>query len=552
MAIRLPIRQQTLRPVSGATPQVPEGGQGERAIAQGLGALGQGVEQIRKNELDLQKKRNLRELLELESKFEDAIRKQDVELRQQRRGTAAEGVTNDADTWYANTVEDIVGSASNEVVQQLFTESSIKRRDGFLDSIALFEAKEGDAALVTAAESAVENNVQLAGRLADNPSAIKDIRAQNIEYVNALAETLHWSDSQTQLTLETKLSQMHRQVFDSLVDTNPAAAKAHFEQYKDEIQDHSYYTDTLLKADRTIEAQTEFDALLDEHGDDYLAMREAASEKLEGWVQDDVVRRIANEEQAQKRAETALSNEVTNTAYQQFVAGGVRTDAIDRAVWRQLGELNAPAQLSLLQQEKNFRDGVDKTNSEAFMYLWTLASNPETQDLFMDINIPVEYGHELSVGDRNYLFHMRENIEAGRNSSVRTSSQIISDGMLGLEDDDARAEFVRQVNDAAAAERDTTGQPVSDKRLEEIVNQQRSNITWTTDRSRFIPGVTERSEPFQSILADPEQFFTENPAARINATQQADLEAALREARIPVTEENILFYHLKNLGFVED
>jgi hypothetical protein len=185
----------------------------------------------------MQERDNADRIFAAETALKDDLIKFTTEQRN-KRGAAAladGGVTQQTEQWFGEALQRHSGVLTNDRQRQLFTQAAAKLRLQTVQAMSLHQAQEARTSVVDSANASIVGSINLAAANANDwtvaESSAKDIRAR----VAVLAGVNGWDDTVRDGVVGEKLTQLHKQMIEQLVKTNPAGAKAYYDKYEKEI-----------------------------------------------------------------------------------------------------------------------------------------------------------------------------------------------------------------------------------------------------------------------------------------------------------------------------
>lgn len=246
MAKRIPIPTYTQQRELPAGPnQLPSVRQTAAPTADQLGAnarvptdyVGQGLRSAGKDFMDVGLQMQAREdadlVMRAETVLHDRLREKQAEWSK-RRGVQAWGITEDATGWWD---DEAVKAAEglNERQRVAFEQTRQRLRTQSLNAMSRYEFDQRHQSLDESAQANVVASINFAAANPTDPAAIAAARADVERAVNARAGINGWVTARRDLEMGSKLTLLHKQVLQTLVDQNPAAAKAYLDAHEEEI-----------------------------------------------------------------------------------------------------------------------------------------------------------------------------------------------------------------------------------------------------------------------------------------------------------------------------
>lgn len=540
MPIQVPeLGDTSQRPLS--LPRAPSLGDG------GLSSISRGVSQATDVLQDVQlrqaQERNVARIFEAETQLDNLYRQKEAEFRQ-RRGSAAFGLQDEATAWWdGEEPARIAAELDNDVQRTLFSRALAKRRGASLDALAAYEAGERHSATELAARSAVATQVSFAAQNYDSPAAVSAARDDVIQKVEVLGTLNGWDRNVLAAELRTNLTNLHRQVFENMLDANPAAANAYIEAHKNEIDGTIW--DQLKKAADTGNEIKEAQRVADEawaSGKRGTALFDAIRGKAEGEVRERALAmakaRNAEVEQEQNTYKANLLDEA-EAAFAQNGLAGITPSLESRMLRAGLGG----ALTSLRNRAWQPQDKVptDWTTYEAVKNeINTLAE----RDLSTFRLTP--YLDRLNSREVDALSQLIESRKKGLPDNVATTEQLLAEAHnamgWGAGDAEAKGLFDRRVREAIDAEQRATGKELNDEQKRKVID--RMLIKGEVPRNWWL----DRSAQFFEVVGTPDEA---NFRLDIPKAQRREIEAALKARNVAVDEATVQRYYRAYLDWQE-
>lgn len=184
----------------------------------------------------MQEKENADAVFQAETKWKQEYVEFQADIGKNRKGDFAKGVTEDTKRWWDDAAKRHSEALGNDVQRRLLLNRMSAVRLNSFESVSKFEAAERERSLDMSAAASKVASIDLAAASGDAASV--EVAIRDIEKINAFSaarkgitdpkvlETLNLDDT----------TKLHKQVIQTLVKKNPNAAKAYFEQYKEQIR----------------------------------------------------------------------------------------------------------------------------------------------------------------------------------------------------------------------------------------------------------------------------------------------------------------------------
>ena len=235
----------------------------EQEIATGRGLMQAGTGVAAAANL-MQDRENADMLFRAETALKDDYLTFEDDVRNNRRGQGAWGVTKDADKWFAEQEKKHSAALTNDVQRQLFNRSVSKLRQSAVGSLSTYEAGERRRSLEESASASIVGSINLAAKAAADglavpatppstldadgnpvaptapPNPISGLKSDVLKRVQVLADLNGWSPERKQFEEAKHLTNLHKQVIQNLTDKAPDKARQYFEANKAEIDGSEY------------------------------------------------------------------------------------------------------------------------------------------------------------------------------------------------------------------------------------------------------------------------------------------------------------------------
>ena len=210
-------------PLQGGFQQAPDVSSGTRALAQGLGAVGDVA--LRVAERDAQV-----EAYTADTNIAGAWLKWSAENSRKYQGENAGQYLPAAEEWW-NTTKKNATEALSPRAKALVGESLQRKMASSLGGVAQHVEQQKDQHADQVASASIGTTIQFGATSGDVEGAAKSVRTQ----VAQLGGRKGWTTAQVQAETEKQLSALHISRVTTLASDNPTAAQAYFEANKEEI-----------------------------------------------------------------------------------------------------------------------------------------------------------------------------------------------------------------------------------------------------------------------------------------------------------------------------
>src|SRR6185437_12878400 len=459
--------------------------------------LGQGEQQFGADAMEAAARIAHRENADAVFKAEATLKDQYLQFEQsvrQRQGTNAWGVTTDAANWWKKTAADITGSLQNDAQRQIFAHTAASLREQSLSSISAYENEQQHQSVEDSAKSSIAGSINIAAANPNDPNAVGQAKSDILKRLTVLKSLNGWTPERYQLEQGNALTDLHTQVIQSLVDTNPDAAKAYLDANRGEI--NGVQLDGLDKAVRTgtITQQSQIAAtdILGGSNSESEALAQARA-KYSGQVQDAIVTRIHERFAEQQDIQDRNEKNAADQAWHILDSQGY--SAIPPSLLNGVNGETAKA----LRDEANRRASGENavTDWSKFYQLRTLAM--QHPDQFAKQDLRVDFS-SLAPSERRTLIDLQAQLNAPsaqRDASTFNNQLAATHRTLGIQGKPpAMGEFDSQAMQAVQdLEQQLKRKPTFDERqqvLDKMMTQGKASSWWTS--GRYYQSVAEGSQ----------------------------------------------------------
>lgn len=285
--------------------------------------------------LEMQAREDADMIFRAETVLKERLREKDAEWSE-RRGVQSWNVAKDAGAWW-DTEAVKVAEGLNERQRIAFDQTLGRLRSASLDRVTRFEAEQRRASLDESAQANIVSTVNFAIANADNPEAIRDARKDIERAVNVRAGLNGWTDARRGMEMTSKLTLLHDQMLDSLIDRDPAAAERYLEAHREEIEpaQRKKITDKVNGASRLAKAQSFADDVMARGVTEAEAMAEAR-QKFSGEDERVAVNEVKVRHQEIRAARESAQKDALDKAYGEMGPTGT-VASIKPSTWARLG-----------------------------------------------------------------------------------------------------------------------------------------------------------------------------------------------------------------------
>lgn len=297
--------------------------------------------------MKMQEREDADMIFRAETVLKDRLRAKSEEWSN-RRGVQAWDLTKDASQWWDSEATK-AAEGLNERQRVAFDQTLARMRGASLDTITRFEAEQRRTSLDESAQASIVGSINFAAANPDNPEAINAARGDIARSVLERGRLNGWTPERTQVEAQTKLTALHKQVLEGLVDKDPTAAEAYLKQHREEIAGAE--RDTVNKlvegASRLKKAQSFADDVMARGITEAEAMAEAR-QKFEGEDERIAVNEVKVRHQEIRAAREAAQKDALDAAYGEMGPTGT-VASIKPSTWAKLG---GDAQRRLIEQDE--------------------------------------------------------------------------------------------------------------------------------------------------------------------------------------------------------
>lgn len=470
MPIRIPTSQeQSLGPLGApAVPRVDTSGLRQTAEQQR-----QVTDAFTQAQERMQQQRDNTMVLTAVSEFSDLERAESAKWRE-RRGVAAAGLQQDAAAWWDNKPGEVLAKLETPEQRDMFQREIAKRREGSLDSLAVFEAAEGQKAQREATAAYIDLQIEDGGEFA----------RENI--LGAVAEQVR-ADNGGQLPSELfaaagleALTKLHSQNLDQLIDIDPVAAETYFNDNIAEI-DRGLHEQIRKKLDASNElfgAQTAVDELwakglrktelFDAVREKYTGDKTKAAERERALS----IARQQQNELEEVTAETVRTK--VNAAWDKYLNSNLGLSALSAQDVANMREHDPDGYHKMLQNPGAKFDAT-YTAPASYRSAEILIETASAEEL-ATVNMQRLYSTTIAQDDLRHLDAMRvarlESIAGGKPVSTLTQKKSAAHSILGYSSsDDEQGTFDRDLDARIRKARADKGGELTDEEEQVVVDR---------------------------------------------------------------------------------
>jgi len=470
-----------------------------------------------------------------------------------RKGKDAQGLPEEVGEAFEKVVSEIGGGLSNPDQQFMFAKEVQQRRENLDATVYRHAFREQQTYEASELKSYVDNKVNAAVLNANDPRAVGQQLAAGVQKLKASLPRMGAGPEEVAQQVRTfESAALEGVIMQQLAEEKPAAAAAYFEEAKEggiEFDDKALTRiTTALNVGKVRSAAQKATAEILAAGGTLNEQRAKAKSITDPEVQDEVDRRLLHEDGIRKVQEREAEATLLTDAYTAVDQTG-DVDQLPPATIAQLGT-HLPALRAYA--EKRSKGEPIETDWREYLRLKTLAADDPAA--FIKENIWKFRGRSddpefkeitslyaaVKSGDRKKT----DDVLAG----FRTHHAIVTDTLYQYTKTeeknytpaqlDAKANLMRLVDQWTAQEQ-AAGRKVTNPQIQEHLDEILSNKT--TARGSWLALI----RPFKYDLFDkPGKFLIEQKYDDISESDRAQLEAALRANRQPVTPTTVLDLYL--------
>lgn len=504
MPPRIPLYNDTqVRPeaVSGATVQAPRNDLAQ--VGNDLAAAGGDLGQIAKREQEL---RDADRLFRTEAQMQDDYLKYETSL-QSRRGQNAWGITSDVETWFNDNGKKYSEGLESDRQRALFTPKLQGLKTQSLGRAATYEQNERHKSLEESAAASIQSSTNLAAAAWDDPQAIDSAKKDIIQRIGVQAGFNGWTPERRAAEESAHLTNLHKQVLQTMADKDPDQATKYFAANKGEIAgaDQEEIGAVVEAGGLRVKSQQASDSLLAQ-GKSETETLAAARQQYGGKMRDEVTARVKQGFADQHAAAAADERKTADVAWDYFGRFG-STDSIPIAVLEQLDGRTLDAM-----KTKERSDKIS-TNWTTYSTLFDQAKNDLTTFKKVDLR---GYQSELAPAQLKQLIELQKTPVLSPDIATLSQQFTTAHGLLNLKKPEARAQFDSAAQTALADAQAVKGdkkltyderQGVIDKMMMQgevtggglfglySPNRRFYEVAGSGDREDFVPFVPDTERP---------------------------------------------------------
>lgn len=414
---------------------IPQSRQGVTRIQTGQveQAAGQLGKQVADTAMEFKRLDDIEKVSKAMTDFEDKQRQFLVEGDDavlNRTGDNAKGALQTTEQWWEETGNRYVADLENPDQQRAFQEMLRRQRSSVLNSVAKHETQQRKVSFANTLDARMSTATERAAAMPGDMEVNKQSRAEVADALNLLAKTQGWSPEVRETkTLET-MTKFHGRQIGAMIDNDPEAAAAYFEQNKDEMTAAAREkTQNLLETETLrVRSQASADSLMSLGLDAEQTIREAR--KIEdAALRDEVVSRVkVRLDERAAFAKTEKANLMRQVA--DYIDEFGTVDGVPAEIWSSLS----------VSERSSFRAYAKKGSSDVetdwniYYDLSQMKANNPSQFLQEDLS---KYLGKLGKAEvKQVMAWQRELDEAGSSASkdnwLQTKNSIVSDALTAM------------------------------------------------------------------------------------------------------------------------
>lgn len=508
---------------------------GDSALQMGK-ALSAAGQNFTDSAVRLQHQQNADRVFQAEAGIKDAYLQYENQAKSQR-GQDAWGLTQSTTKWWNDNLKKSADALENDQQRQIFFRTTSPIRDQSLTTMGTYEQQQRQVSVEESGKASIKTSINLAAANPTDPSVVNGAKSDILKRVQVLGDLNGWTPAIREATASQYVTDLHKQVIQSQIDTNPDAARAYFNANKAEIDGAS--RDEIDKQIRvgTVRqiGQQGSDAIMQRGLSESEALSTARS-KYTGEQQDEVVRRVkeryADIDMERERGQAQAADKAWQIWSKDRSLNDVPTSV--------LNSMDGKMRHALEQEDAAHASGADiKTDWSTFYDLRQSASLTPQQFAKTDIR---QYFPKLNPAQREQLIDTQNQIKGANANDVQTLDGQLSRSheLLGWSASDAQKKG--QFDSAAltaidAAQKANGGKKLSFDERQKVID--RMMVTGSYPGGNWF----SKDTFYQVAGTEKEAQF----APKIPDDDRAKIEAALTRAKKPVTDEAVLqLYKLKN------
>lgn len=458
----------------------------------------------------------------------------------QRRGQNAWGVTRDAGKWWDEQTTKQSEDLQNDVQRQLFQQKMATLRTQSLGNISFYETDQRRKSLADSAQASIVGSINMAAASPNDTAIVLGAKSDILKRLQVLGKINGWSPELYAAKKSEYITDLHKQVFQSMVDSDPAEARAYYEMHKDEIAGSArdVFEKQIATSTRRRTVQSFGDAVMGDgmNETDALAL---AHKQFSGEDEDAAVREVRSRFAALNTAREQDQREANDQAWHIYAQTG-KVDAVPSSV---ITRMDGRSLIALRNEAERQALGKPvQTDPTTYYELSQQAANDP--QAFMNRDLRNDFS-KLAPAQRRHFMDMQQKMkEPAEVENVATLTQQLNakhnEMSWGASDREKKGKFDAAVYSAIDAEQSRLGRKLSYDETQKIINR-----LAISESSGFLGlGTTYFYQVAGTSAA--EQFIKD---IDVPSVERDKIAGALQRHGDPVTDETIKDLYMRNLGF---
>lgn len=487
----------------------------------------------------MQERQDADQLMRAETEIKTRYLEWESEAKQ-RRGQQAWGVAKEAAGWWDDSVSKVAQGLDNPLQQRLFAKTANQLRMQSVGAFSAHEAAQRRQSLDDSAQASIVGSINLAAANPQNLELLNSTKADIVKRNQLRAKVNGWDEAITTAKESEYLTNFHKQVMQTLVDRDPAAAEAYFAANQGEIAgSEREAVGKVIKLGVGLRKVQSFADEVVAGGMDEAAALSEARKRFEGDEEKNVVAELKVRFAERTAARERMQRDAADEAYGIYARAG-RVSAIPPSV---LSKLDGRTLLALRQTAQNDAEGkAVKTDMTAYYALSRLADSDP--DAFIKRDLRLDFP-ALSRADQKHFIDLQakvKNPEEQIKESTFNRQLTVTFRTLGWGDNQGdlvkKGAFEKAVRDAVRAEESSQKRPLKEAERQSIMDR----LLIEGDTNGWLPGGKRR---LFEVAGTPDAAKF---AAQVPDADRAKIEAALKRAGQKVTDEAVRALYLQKNG----
>jgi hypothetical protein len=454
-----------------------------------------------------------------------------------RQGQDAWGLTQSTTKWWNDNLKKTADALENDQQREVFLRTTMPIRDQSLTTMGAYEQQQRQISVEESGKASITGSINLAASNPTNLGVINGAKSDILKRVQVLGDLNGWTPEIREAQAAQYVTNLHKQVIQSQIDTNPDAARAYYDANKAEIQgadrdeiDKQIRVGTIRQV-----GQQASDAIMQQGLGESQALATARS-KFTGAQQDEVVRRVKERYADIDMVRERGQKDAADRAWQQWS----KDKSLSNIPTSVLNSMDGKDRDALQATDSAHASGKDiQTDWSTFYDLRQQASVNPAGFAQTDIR---RYFPQLNPAQREQLIDTQNQVKGQGANDVQTLNEQLGRAheLLGWSASDGQKKG--QFDSAAltaidAAQKANGGKKLSYDDRQKVVDRMMVTGSYpggnwfSPDRFYSVAG-TEKESKFAPKVPDDER---------------AKIEAALTRAKQPVTDDAVMkLYKLKN------